>query len=176
MERCMTVKDLFPWIGGSLTEILERSFQTRIHAQVLFHDMIPVKDAPLSAQDLELAGPPDEEPLIVRRVALCRNDTDDALLYAETLLVPHRCPRAFQHTLRTTSVPLGRVIQDARLRVWREHPRCDEEPTMLPAIFGSSRALVLKRSYRLWLADEREQPAMLITEWLPLVSEGTLSR
>ncbi len=165
---------LFPRYAGSLTGLLERCVQSRVLAQVLFQDMVPLRDSATPVTGLEIESPADEEAVTVRKVVLYSDNTGEKLVYAETLLVARCVPRLVQLTLRETPLPLGSVLTTLRISPRRSSLVCewiDANVNILQTLEISSPCRLLRRSSVLRVATDGP-PAMLITEWLPLLSEA----
>jgi chorismate-pyruvate lyase len=149
---------VLPALGGTVTEILERHLGEPLRA-IRLEQRTTVCSRPV--HDLALGV---GESVLERRVILRAATSSAAVLYAESLVALDRLDPRFKEGLLGSDKPIGRLIQQYRVEIFREllshHRACNEQ---VAALFGvPPETPLLTRTYRM---SSRGAPIMLITEW-----------
>ena len=149
---------IVPVLGGTVTEILERHLGEPLRAIRLDQRTavcsLPVPDLALGVG----------ESVLERRVMLRGATTSAPVLYAESLVAVDRLDPRFKDGLLGSDKPIGRLIQQYRVEIFRDllsHHRARNE--QVAALFDvPPETPLLTRTYRM---SNRGAPIMLITEW-----------
>lgn len=148
---------------GTVTHILEAYADEPVEVIKL----LPAPDTP-DALDVHLHLAQDDE-VLRRRVVLRGLRSQQALLYAEAVVVLDRVDPAFVDALVGTDKPIGALLAEHRTETFREILVVQREPAGLcGAHFGlGATAELFSRTYRIHV---RRRPAILITEKFPIGS------
>jgi chorismate-pyruvate lyase len=151
---------VLPVIGGTVTEVLEQHLGEPLCASQLDQQIT------VCAEPLPVLALADGELVLERRVLLRGATTSAPVLYAESLIALDRLDPRFRDDLLTTEQPIGRLIREYRVEIFRELLHCERACNgQAAALFGLPRATpVLSRTYRMSTGG---QPVMRITEWFP---------
>ncbi len=145
---------------GTVTELLERLAGEPIDADVLWRGPGPTGD------DSGL-GLGRHEETMRRTVLLTGRVTGRRFVYADSTIASGRLPLSVRRQLETGSEPIGRILSDHHLDIWREPlpaPPADHDHTtgFHPQIATLLASSPLARRYRLIIGTT---PAMIVTEW-----------
>lgn len=149
---------VLPVLGGTVTEILERHLGEPLRA-IRLDQRTAVCSRPVT--DLAIGV---GESILERRVMLRGATTSAPVLYAESLIALDRLHPRFRDGLLGSDKPIGRLIQQYRVEIFRDllshHRACNEQ---VAALFGvPPETPLLTRTYRM---SSLGAPVMLITEW-----------
>jgi chorismate-pyruvate lyase len=149
---------VLPVIGGTVTEVLERHLGEPLRATQL-DQRTTVCAQPLPALALAVG-----ELVLERRVLLRGATTSAPVLYAESLIALDRLDPRVRQGLLTTDKPIGRLIRENRLEIFRELLGSERAGNPhAAALFGLPlQTPLLSRIYRM---SNGGQPVMQITEW-----------
>jgi chorismate-pyruvate lyase len=154
------LRTLLPVIGGTVTEVLEQHLGEPLRAT------LRTQRTRICAEPLPLLALNIGESVLERRVLLRGSRTSVPVLYATSAIAVHRLDPALRHGLLATNQPIGRLIRDNRVEIFRE--LLSFERVRVPhvaALFGiEGESPLLTRTYRMWNGGK---PIMLITEWFP---------
>jgi chorismate-pyruvate lyase len=151
---------VLPVIGGTVTEVLEHHLGEPLRATAID------QRTRMCEQPLPILGLDRGALILERRVMLRGATTSMPVLYAESLIAVDRLDQPVRHQLLATDQPIGRVIRDNRVEIFREAPSCKRVwARHIAASFGMPPASrLLSRTYRMW---NRGNPIMLVSEWFP---------
>ena len=143
--------------NGTVTSYLEELVDERIVAKRYHHERI---DAP-ALNDL---GVEEGEPLLLRAATLQGSVSGCPYVYAESMIVVSRLPARFFERLETSTDPIGRLLDEARIAATREDVVerlgiAMDRPWNFDDI---AHGCLLARTYRI---DSERIPLMLISEW-----------
>jgi chorismate-pyruvate lyase len=155
-----TLERVLPVLGGTVTEVLEQYLGEPLRTTRL------AQRTSVCTQPLPVLALAVGESVLQRRVLLRGATTAAAVLYAESLIAIDRLDPRMRHGLLATDQPIGRLIRDNRLEIFRELLACERvHAQQAAALFGMPPATpLLARSYRM---SNRGRPIMAITEWFP---------
>jgi chorismate-pyruvate lyase len=155
-----TLERVLPVIGGTVTEVLEQHLGEPLRA-IRLDQRIGACTQPLPALALAVG-----ESVLERRVLLRGATTSAPVLYAESLIALDRLDPRVRHGLLATDQPIGRLIRDNRVEIFRELLSCERvrAPRVAPSFGLPPETPLLVRTYRM---ANRGSPIMLITEWFP---------
>jgi chorismate-pyruvate lyase len=149
-----------PVLGGTVTEVLERLLSERLRAIRLF------QRTSVCAQPVPALMLGTGESMLERRVLLRGATTSTPVLYAESLIAVDRLDPRVRQGLLATDQPIGRLIGEYRVEVFREMLSCERVRSAHAAMLLGlpPDQLLLARSYRML---NRGRPIMVIAEWFP---------
>jgi chorismate-pyruvate lyase len=104
--------------------------------------------------------------MLERRVLLRGATTSTPVLYAESMIAVDRLDPGVRQGLLATDQPIGRLIREYRVEVFREMLSCEHvrSPHAAMLLGLPPDRLLLARAYRM---SNRGKPIMLIAEWFP---------
>jgi chorismate-pyruvate lyase len=137
--------------SGTVTEFLEQLVGETIDAHAHRHDMIEARNA-------NGLGVEEGEPLLYRAATLQGRISGKPYVYAESIIVVGRLPTGFGNQLETSTVPIGRILEEMRVTVSRH--AIDGVPRPNSDMKVSD--YLVARTYRV---DSQQTPVMIITEW-----------
>jgi chorismate-pyruvate lyase len=151
---------LLPVIGGTVTEILEHHLGESLRATRI-DQRTHACEQPLPILALDTGAL-----VLERRVMLRGTTTSTPALYAESSIALDRLDPAVRHGRLTTELPIGRLIRDNRVEIFREVLSCERVcARQIAALFGMPpETHLLSRTYRM---SNRGKPIMLVSEWFP---------
>jgi len=140
--------------SGTVTEYLEQLVGETIDAHAHRHDMIAARNA-------NGLGVEDGELLLYRAATLRGRTSGKPYVYAESVIVVSRLPMGFGNQLETSTVPIGRILEEMRVTVSRH---AIGEPDGVPRPNSDMKVsdYLVARTYRL---ESQQTPVMIITEW-----------
>ena len=156
---------------GTVTELLEQVAGEPIDADVLWQGPDRAGD------DNGLGLDPDAETMR-RAVLLTGRVSGRRFVYADSTIAGERLPDSARRRLETSSEPIGRILSDHHLDIWREPlptpPGDDGHSADHPHIATLVASSAYARRYRLIIGAT---PTMIVSEWfLPPATEALASR
>jgi chorismate-pyruvate lyase len=151
---------VLPVIGGTVTEVLEQHLGEPLCATRL------AQRTTVCAQPLPGLALAVGESVLERRVLLRGASSSAPVLYAKSLIALDRLDPWVRQGLLATDQPIGRLLRDNRVEIFRELLSCEHARARQAAVlFGvPQETSLLRRTYRML---NRGKPIMLITEWFP---------
>ena len=143
--------------SGTVTSFLEELVGERIAAERYHHDRI-------GAPALNNLGVEEGEPLLRRVATLQGSVSGYPYVYAESMIVVSRLPARFFHRLETSSDPIGRLLDEAKIAAIRKD-LVDRLGIAMDRPWNFDEIVhgyLLARTYRI---DSKETPLMIISEW-----------
>jgi chorismate-pyruvate lyase len=146
--------------GGTVTEVLETYSGEPIRATKLLEETISPEQA-VAALEVS-AG----EPVLSRKTLLQGAKTHVNLLYAEVTVALDRIGDSFRRKLLETGTPIGQIMKEQRLEVYRELLDSGKRPAgQLAEHFGiDGEAEMIFRTYRMF---NQGRPIMIVMETFP---------
>ncbi len=146
--------------SGTVTDFLQQLVGEKIDANIHDHDIV-------EAHNANALGVEEGQPLLHRAATLRGRTSGCSYVYAESVIVVGRLPTGFCHQLKTSTDPIGRILDEMGIAVTRQRV---DEPDAVPRPNRDVKVgdYLLARTYRL---DSEQTPVMIITEWFltPLI-------
>ncbi len=157
--------------AGTVTDLLEQLAGEPIYADILWQG----PDRAGDDNGLELG--PNEETLR-RTVLLTGQASGRRFVYADSTIAGGRLPDSARRQLETSSEPIGRILSDHQLDIWRQPlpdpPASDGHGSGHPQIVHLLASSPFARRYRLVIGAT---PTMIVSEWfLPPATEALAGR
>jgi chorismate-pyruvate lyase len=140
--------------SGTVTDFLEQLVGERIDAYTHLHDIV-------GATDANGLGVEEGEPLLHRAATLQGRTSGRSYVYAESVIVVGRLPPEFCHKLKTSTDPIGRILDEMGIATTRQGIGKQEDILSRNCDVHTPDHL-LTRAYRI---DSQQSPIMTVTEW-----------
>ncbi|MEM7365171.1 MAG: chorismate pyruvate-lyase family protein [Pseudomonadota bacterium] len=148
---------------GTVTEMLSVYLGEPIKVQKL-HQTVGVAECHIPLLDLNTGSR-----LMRRQILLCGEQSGQAHLFAESLIVPDRLPRRMSDELLASEQPIGTLIVEHRLETFREICRTEKVTAGDRGVHLGCDAddWLISRTYLVFASGS---PMMQITEQFPATS------
>lgn len=145
---------------GTVTEILEAQLWEPIRLIRLFQEKTNAE------RDIPYLQIKRGTEIIIRKILLQGESTQNNYIYAETIIVPENLDQHLRDGLLFTEKPLGRLMIEAKTETFREILICKREAAEeLGHYFDRPpESTLISRTYRIF---SNQIPIMLITEKFP---------